>query len=326
MTAAGGEALAPSEELTRRLREEFTLDQVEAEFIVLVGRSGGLFLASQVGLWLRVHRLAASDRTVSRWIHGLRKKLDLSPLVVPGEGSRRWVYQFVGTRLYGELGMENSRWRHPAEKNATLVEIKRRLVSVGAVLSRWWYPWLGTAQASVAWCEALGIDRAVLPQSRRGAKGKDSPNYFPDRFPHAADGKASLFVYPLVVEERDETAGLQKWRRSYTPLWEARGRAGIETTAVVARSAQTLSVPVADVLSGWEMPADSRRAVRDIWFDTKLDDVLGGNAPTVIEAHGGPEGAARRRRELAASIEEARAEVAPGVWKTEELVLEEVPA
>ena len=68
------------------------------------------------------------------------------------------------------------------------------------------------------------------------------------------------------------------------------------------------------------------RAVRGIWFDRQLDYVLAGNAPAVLEAHGGPEGVARRRRELAAAIEEARAEVGRGVAKTEELVLEEVPA
>ena len=324
-----GEALVRlvrAEELTRGLQEKFGLDEVEAEFVVLAARGGGLFLASQVGLWLRVHHLAASDRTVSRWIHNLRKKLDLLTLDVQGEGPRRWVHQFVGKRLYGELGMENTRWRHPAEKNATLVEIKRRLVSVGAVLSRWRYPWLGTAQASVGWCDGLGIDRAVLPQTRYGKGGKKRPSYFPDRSPHAADGNHSLFVYPLVLEGRDETEGLRKWCRSYAPLWQALGRAGVQTTAVVARSAQTLSVPVADVLSGWEMSTESHRAVRGIWFDRQEDCMLAGNSPEVLETYGGPEGVARRRRELAAAIEEARAEVVRGVWRTEELILEEVPA
>ena len=100
----------------------------------------------------------------------------------------------------------------------------------------------------------------------------------------------------------------------------------MQTTVVVARSAQTLSVPVADVMNGWEASGESQRAVRGIWFDTQLDYVLGGNAPSVIEAHGGAEGVARRRRELAAAIEAARTEVGRGVAKTEELALEEVPA
>jgi len=217
--------------------------------------------------------------------------------------------------------MENSRARLPADETSRIVEIKRRLVRVGAVLARWWYPWLGSVEASVSWCDALGIDRAVLPRY-----GKKKPSYFPDRWPHAADGNHCLFVYPLVVEEWDESRGLRKWGQSYAPLWQALGRVGVQTTVVVARSAETLSVPVADVMSGWETSAESRRAVRGIWLDTQFDYVLGGNAPTVLEAHGGAEGVARRRWELAAAIEEARAQVDRGVAKTEELVLEEVPA
>ena len=324
-----GEAQARRDEMVSRLREKFAVDEVEAGFVVLVGRSGGLFLVNQVGLWLRARGLPASAMTLSRWIHNLGGKLDagLGSFALRREGTRSvQVHQFVGKKIYGAFGMENTRWRYPAEKNATLVEIKRRLVSVGAVLSRCGYPWLGTAQASLVWCDGLGIDRAVLPQTRYGKGGKRRPSYFADRSPHAADGNHSLFVYPLVVEERDETQGLRKWCQSYAPLWQALGRAGVQTTAVVARSAQTLSVPVADVLSGWEMSTESHRTVRGIWFDRQEDCMLAGNDPSVLETYGGPEGAARRRRELAAAIEEARAEVGPGVWKTEELVLEEVPA
>ena len=318
----GGEIQARSEEMAGRLRKEFGLDRVEAEFVVLVGRNGGVCLVGQVAAWCRARKLAASSMAVSRWVNGLRDKLGagFTTFALEREGARSvQVHQFLGRKVYAELGMEESRWRRPAEKNATLVEIKRRLVSVGAVLARWWYPWLGSVEASVAWCAALGIDRAVLPQSRHGA-------CFPDRSPHAADGNFCLFVCPLVVEERDESKGLRKWGRSYAPLWQALGRVGVQTTVVVARSAQTLSVPVADVLSGWEASGENHRAVRAIWFDTQLDYVLAGNAPAVLEAHGGAEGVARRRRELAAAIEEARAEVGRGVAKTEELVLEEVPA
>lgn len=323
-----GVAQARRDEMAGRLAERFGLDQVEAEFVVLVGRSGGVCLVRQAEAWCRDRSLAASESTALRWIVGLHKKLgdSFGSFRLAGEGSRLRAHQFVGKRLYSELGMENTRWRHPAEKNATLVEIKRRLVSVGAVLSRCGYPWLGTAQASLAWCDGLGIDRAVLPQTRYGKGGRKRPSYFADRSPHAADGNHSLFVYPLVVEGRDETQGLRKWYQSYAPLWQALGRAGVQTTAVVARSAQTLSVPVADVLSGWEMSTESHRAVRGIWFDRQEDCMLAGNSPDLLETYGGPEGVARRRRELAAAIEEARAEVVRGVWRTEELVLEEVPA
>ena len=325
----GGEAKARSEELTRGLRKEFGLDQVEAEFVALVGRNGGLCLVGQVAAWFQARKLAASPMAVSRWISGLHDKLGAAFAVfsLQREGTRSvQVHQFVGRRLYRELEMEGSRWRRPAEKDATLVEIKRRLVRVGAVLARWWYPWLGSVEASVSWCDALGIDRAALPQTRYGTGGKKQPSYFPDRSPHAAEGNLCVFVCPLVVEERDESRGLRKWGRAYAPLWQALGRVGVQTTVVVARSAETLSVPVADVMSGWEASAESHRAVRGIWFDTQLDYVLAGNAPAVLEAHGGAEGVARRRRELAAAIEEARSEVGRGVAKTEELVLEEVPA
>ena len=317
-----GEVQARSAEMAGRLREKFGLDQVEADFVVLVGRNGGLCLAGQVAAWCRARKLAASPMAVSRWINGLRDKLGAGfrTFALEREGARSvQVHQFLGRKVYAELGMEESRWRRPAEKAATRVEIKRRLVSVGAVLARWWYPWLGSVEASVAWCDALGIDRAALPQSRHGA-------CFPDRSPLAAEGNLCLFVCPLVVEERDESKGLRKWGRSYAPLWQALGRVGVQTTVVVARSAQTYSVPVADAMSGWEASGESQRAVRGIWFDTQLDYVLGGNAPAVLEAHGGAEGVARRRRELAAAIEEARTEVGRGVAKTEELVLEEVPA
>ena len=324
-----GEARARAEEMAGRLREKFGLDQVEAEFVVLVGRSGGMFIQRQAEVWRGGRALPAAGPTVWRWINGLRDKLGagLTTFTLEREGARSvQVHQFVGRKVYAELGMDDSRWRRAAEKEATLVEIKRRLVSVGAVLSRWWYPWLGTVEASVGWCDALGIDRAVLPQTRYGTGGKKKPSYFADRSPHAAEGNLCLFVCPLVVEERDESRGLRKWGRSYAPLWQALGRVGVQTTVVVARSAQTLSVPVADVMSGWEASGDSHRAVRGIWFDTQLDYVLAGNAPAVLEAHGGPEGVARRRRELAAAIEAARTEVVRGVAKTEELVLEEVPA
>ncbi len=325
----GGEVQARSAEMAGRLRKEFGLDQVEAEFVVLVGRNGGVCLVGQVAAWCRARKLAASSMAVSRWVNGLRDKLGagFTTFALGRESARSvQVHQFLGRKVYTELGMEESRWRRPAEKNATLVEIKRRLVSVGAVLARWWYPWLGSVEASVSWCDALGIDRAVLPQTRYGTGGKKKPSYFPDRSPHAADGNVFLCVCPLVVEERDESRGLRKWGRSYAPLWQALGRVGVQTTIVVARSAETLSVPVADVMSGWEASAESHRAVRGIWFDTQLDYVLGGNAPAVLETHGGAEGVARRRRELAAAIEEARTEVGRGVAKTEELVLEEVPA
>ena len=325
----GGEAKARSEAMAVRLRERFGLEQAEAEFAVLVGRNGGLCLAGQVAAWCRARKLAASPMAVSRWVNSLRDKLGagFTTFALEREGRRSvQVHQFLGRKVYRELGMENSRWRYSAEKKATLVEIKRRLVSVGAVLARWWYPWLGSVEASVSWCDALGIDRAALPQTRYGTRGKERPSYFPDRSPHAADGNLSLFVCPLVVEERDESRGLRKWGRSYAPLWQALGRVGVQTTVVVARSAETLSVPVADVMSRWEASAESHRAVRGIWFDTQLDYVLAGNAPAVLEAHGGAEGVAGRRRELAAAIEEARTEVGRGVAKTEELVLEEVPS
>ena len=334
-----GEARARSEEMAGRLRERFGLDQEEAEFVVLVGRSGGVCLVRQAESWCRGRGLPAARRTAFRWVAGLHDKLGTAFETLPlqREGTRSVeVHQLVGKSVYRELGMKNSRWRYPAEKKATLVEIKQRLVRVGAVLSRWWYPWLGTVEASVGWCDALGIDRGVLPQKGYRARregvpldetaARERPSYFPDRSPHAAGGNVSVFVYPLVVEGRDETEGLRKWCRSYAPLWQALGRVGVQTTVVVARSAQTLSVPVADVMSGWEASADTHRAVRGIWFDTQLDYVLAGNAPAVLEAHGGPEGVARRRRELAAEIEEARSEVGRGVAKTEELVLEEVPA
>ena len=324
-----GEVQARSAEMAGRLREKFGLDQVEAEFVVLVGRNGGVCLAGQVAAWCRARKLAASSMAVSRWINGLRDKLGagFTTFALEREGARSVrVHQFLGRKVYAELGMEESRWRRPAEKNATLVEIKRRLVSVGAVLARWWYPWLGSVEASVTWCDALGIDRAVLPQTRYGTGGKKKPSYFPDRSPHAADGNVFLCVCPLVVEERDESRGLRKWGRSYAPLWQALGCVGVQTTVVVARSAETLSVPVGDVMCGWEASAESHRAVRGIWFDTQLDYVLAGNAPAVLEAHGGAGGVARRRRELAAAIEAARTEVGRGVAKTEEVVLEEVPA
>ena len=325
-----GEAKARSEEMAGRLRERFGLDQVEAEFVVLVGRNGGLFLTDQVDTWRQSRGLPDTGANVRRWIGGLGDKLgaaSLKKFPLEREGTRSVdVHQFVGRKLYRELGTENSRARLPADKTSTIVEIKRRLVSVGAVLARCWYPWLGSVGASVAWCDGLGLDRAVLPQTRYGTRGKERPSYFPDRSPHAADGNLCLFVCPLVIEERDESKGLRKWGRSYAPLWQALGRVGVQTTVVVARSAQTLSVPVADVLNGWEASGESQRAVRGIWFDTQLDYVLGGNAPSVIEAHGGAEGVARRRRELAAAIEAARTEVGRGVAKTEELALEEVPA
>ena len=325
----GGEAKARSEELARGLRKEFGLDQVEAEFVVLVGRSGGLCVVGQVARWCRARKLAASPMAVSRWLSGLHGKLGAAFAVfsLQREGTRSvQVHQFVGRKLYRELGMENSRARLPVDATSTIVEVKRRLVRVGAVLARWWYPWLGSVAASVAWCDALGIDRAVLPQTRYGTGGKKKPSYFPDRSPHAAEGNHCLFVCPLVVEEGDESRGLRKWGRSYAPLWQALGRVGVQTTVVVARSAETLSVPVADVMSGWEASAGSHRAVRGIWFDSQLDYMLAGNAPAVLDAHGGAEGVARRRRELAAAIEEARTAVGRGVAKTEELVLEEVPA
>ena len=324
-----GEAKARSEEMAGRLRERFGLDQVEAEFVVLVGRNGGLCLASQAETWRAQRGLPAARRTAFRWITGLHGKLGaaFTSFSLEREGTRSvQVHQFLGRKVYAELGMKESRWRRPAEKYATLVEIKRRLVSVGVVLSRWRYPWLGSVEASVTWCDALGIDRAALPQTRYGTGGKKKPSYFPDRSPHAAEGNLCLFVCPLVVEERDGSRALRKWGRSYAPLWQALGRVGVQTTVVVARSAQTLSVPVADIMNGWEASGESQRAVRGIWFDTQLDYVLGGNAPSVIEAHGGAEGVARRRRELAAAIEAARTEVGRGVARTEELALEEVPA
>ena len=325
----GGEALARSKAMAGRIQEKFGLDRDDAEFVVLVGRNGGLFLGGQAEAWRRLHGLPAGPMGVSRWVKGLRGKLGsaFATFSLEREGTRSvQVHQFVGRKLYRELEMEESRARRPAEKTSTVVEIKRRLVGVGAVLARWWYPWLGSVEASVGWCEALGIEPAVLPQTRYGVRGSSRPSYFPDRSPHAADGNLCLFVCPLVVEGRDESEGLRKWGRSYAPLWRALGRVGVQTTVVVARSAQTLSVPVADVLSGWEASGDSHRAVRGIWFDTQLDYVLAGNAPAVVEAHGGPEGVARRRRELAEAIEVARSEVGPGAAKTEELALEEVPA
>ena len=325
----GREAQARSDELAARLGKEFGLDRVEAEFVVLVGRNGGVFIQRQAEVWRGGRALPAAGPTVWRWINGLRDKLGAGFATFPleREGTRSvQVHQFVGRKVYAELGMENTRARLPADGTSTIVEIKRRLVSVGAVLARWWYPWLGSVEASVSWCDALGIDRAVLPQTRYGTGGKKKPSYFADRSPHAAEGNLCLFVCPLVVEERDESRGLRKWGRSYAPLWQALGRVGVQTTVVVARSAQTLSVPVADVMSGWEASRESHRAVRGIWFDTQLDYVLAGNAPAVLEAHGGPEGVARRRRELAEAIEAARPEVVRGVAKTEELVLEEVPA
>ena len=202
----GGEAKARSEELTRGLRKEFGLEQVEAEFVVLVGRNGGLCLAGQVAAWRRARKLAASPMTVSRWIGGLHDKLGAAFAVFPlqREGTRSVrVHQFVGRRLYRELEMEGSRWRRPAEKDATLVEIKRRLVRVGAVLARWWYPWLGSVEASVSWCDALGIDRAVLPQTRCVFRSKWIAHF---------GGSGSLI--PVEVDHR------------FRPKWIAFGRSG----------------------------------------------------------------------------------------------------
>ena len=316
-----GTAQVRSRELTDRLRDKFRLDRLEAEFVVLVGRNGGLCLVSQVEAWRGQRGLPATESTAIRWLHGLHDKLGeaFTTFRLEREGARSvQVHQFVGRKLYRELGMEASRWRRRAEMWSTPVEIKRRLVGVGAVLGRWWYPWLGSAEASVAWCDALGIDRAVLPQTRYRLTDKERPIYFPDRSPHAGDGSLCLFVCPLAVQGRAERESLGKWGRSYAPLWEALGRVGVQTAVVVAGCAQTLMVPVAELLRDWEAFGESRYAVRGIWFDTQVDYALAGNAPAVLEARGESEGvepgvATWRRRAV-------RVGVGLGVAKTEQLV------
>ena len=329
----GREAQARSDELAARLGKEFGLDRVEAEFVVLVGRSGGMFIQRQAEVWREGRALPAAGPTVWRWINGPSRQI--------GRGVRQlslWsararvsvqVHQFVGRKVYAELGMDEHPLRACAadEGRSTIVEIKRRLVSVGAVLARWWYPWLGSVEASVSWCDALGIDRAVLPQTRYGTGGKKKPELLRGPLPARRGGQPLSLRLPAGRRgEGREQGGSASGAEATPPSGRPWAAWGVHTTVVVARSAQTLSVPVADVMSGWEASGESHRAVRGIWFDTQLDYVLAGNAPAVLEAHGGPEGVARRRRELAEAIEAARTEVVRGVAKTEELVLEEVPA
>ena len=289
-----GTARARSRELAGRLRERFGLNGLEAEFVVLVGRNGGLCLTGQVEAWCDRRGLPATQRRAIKWIHGLHEKLGAAfaifPLEREGAHSVR-VHQFVGRKLYREPGMEASRWRRAAERWSTPADIKRRLVSVGAVVARWWYPWLGSAEASVAWCDALGIDRAVLPQSRYRFGGQASRIYFPDRAPHAADESLYLFVCPLAVEDGDENESFGNWWRSYSPMWGGLARAGVRTAVVVARSAQPLSVPVAEPLRDWGSVRQELPSGPGIWFDAQLDYVLAGSTPAALEGGGGREDA-----------------------------------
>ena len=68
---------ARSAEMTGRLREKFGLDHVEADFVVLVGRNGGLCLAGSGGCVVPGPQVGSIRvrMAVSRWVNGLRDKL-----------------------------------------------------------------------------------------------------------------------------------------------------------------------------------------------------------------------------------------------------------
>ena len=94
----GGEALARSKAMAGRIQEKFGLDQDDAEFVVLVGRNGGLFLADQADTWRRARGLRTTGTNIWRWIKGVRDKLgaafikeDNSIPTLPSDVAQAWL-------------------------------------------------------------------------------------------------------------------------------------------------------------------------------------------------------------------------------------------
>ena len=169
--------------------------------------------------------------------------------------------------------------------------------------------------------------RGAAADSLRDAAARRSRATFrtAPRMPPTAT--SSSCVCPLVVEERDENRGLRKWGRSYTPLWQALGRVGVQTTVVVARSAAD---PVGAGGGRDERLGGVRREPpRGPWHLVRYAARLRARRATpprcsrrTAARRASPAGAASWRRP---SRRRARKWVR-GVAKTEELVLEEVPA
>jgi hypothetical protein len=132
------------------------------------------------------------------------------------------VYHLSARTVYGAIHETGKRGR----RRRPVVSIKPRLMALDFVLARPDVRFLSTEEERMAQCDALGIDRARLPQQRYLAtrSGVITTRYFLEHAPigvvaDASDALSILFTY--IDDGAVSIAGFESYLRRYARVFAA---------------------------------------------------------------------------------------------------------
>ncbi len=248
-----------------------------AEWIALACFHGGVFTRAQWTSFLGCHH-----EIVGRAVRKLVAQGVAVEEKPPGINGIGRICRIHGRRIYKALGAGDHRRRRITSPEVMM----RRLLALDYVLEHPRLPWLPTEADRVAAFEALGIERALLPQRvYRGTLG-GLRRFFPLGLPIALDTERAVFVY---AEPGHGTAtALRSWGAKHGDLWKALWDLGlkIEAVAVVRRWQEDRRA--GRVLASWTRyprPSESDEGTqRDL---ARIEQaIIGGDVPVLDESGG----------------------------------------
>ncbi|MCY3590324.1 MAG: hypothetical protein OXH32_01640 [Acidobacteria bacterium] len=187
---------------------EFGFRPHEAAWLTLVCLHSGFFTRTQ---FTEHHR--CSPETARAFVRRLIDAGVAREHPLPGAGTRLRYTHVYDRRLYRALDIEHVRHRRVAED----MVLFRRLLSFDHVIRHPRLPWLATEAEKVAYFEAHGVRRRMLPSRIYGGAARRTRRYFALNLPIAADDRSATFVYADPGRETDTE--LCSWAASHRQLW-----------------------------------------------------------------------------------------------------------
>ena len=248
-----------------------------AQFSVHCMLHGGVFSGLQVEQWLRCNdQRWPSDKSAEAQ-HGYRKRF-LHPVFTPRFSNRPMAAtlrfqqgatfaHFSSKPAYQAIGLPDSRFR----RTGAMPLVMQRLLAYDFVVERPDLGWIGEQAHKLEFFDALGVDRAVLPQRRykagdapgvsAAARGRASGQvpedrlvWFPDNVPIGYGPWRSIFVFPC---QPQTSTSVESRVREYKRLWSALRQRGIRVSVVFVVRGQGSVPGLSTLLKDLPAPADS---------------------------------------------------------------------
>ena len=225
----------------------------DAEWLTLVCLHSGVFTRAQYSYRFDVERYAA-HRFVNRLVSaGLARERPHHPDLP----TTTRLCHVSGRGLYRALGVEHIRHR----RFGSDAVVFRRLLSLDYVLERPELPWLATEHDKLAHFEALGIERATLPQRLYSGAVTKTRRYFYLKLPLAADDREALFVY--ADPGLETTSQLHHWGAMHDALWTQLRALGIAVHVAVATRSAVAQLAYDVALAKWLPGASESDALHE---------------------------------------------------------------